>query len=106
MSHKDWKVGDRIVCVNVTHDTSPTKIIRVVGGLDGLKKGRVYTIRDFVPCMYRSDVCVRLDEIVRCAKGSDVYEPGFLVSRFRRVEPRKTNIGIFTAMLNKTGVNA
>jgi hypothetical protein len=69
--------------------------------------GRVYTIREIgylYPSPLHDHLCVRLVEVVNrpllYAFCDEPLETAFGVSRFRRVQPRKTDISIFTAMLN------
>lgn len=92
MSYADWKVGDRVVCVDASN-------MDFRQGEELPKQGSVYTIRE-IRDLGRG-VAVRLNEIVNPPK---VYRPGvmecgFFARRFRKVQPRKTDIAIFKAML-------
>jgi hypothetical protein len=90
-----FRVGQKVVCVN----DEPGYVIKV----DWLIRGRVYTIR-------------RIDEMAG-GLGLSFYElpdfqkckkSGWAANRFRPIAERKTDISIFTAMLNpsKQGVEA
>lgn len=96
-----FRVGQKVVCVdddvNGRYTPWPFR-----GGIDGLKAGRVYTIRDVG--LYCDVPCLWLCGITRAmAKGWERHgEPGYNVLRFRPVVERKTDISIFTAMLTGT----
>lgn len=98
-------VGQRVVCVDAGLNSQrfgvPPHIV-TNKSLDGLAKGRVYTVRAVGPGSY-SIPALWLQEISRATSFfSDgwVGEPGFASARFRPVVERKTDISIFTAMLN------
>lgn len=101
MSYRDWKVGDKVVCVN---DGYVPQRWKTIGGLDGLTTGKVYTIRRIGP--QYGHVTVSLEEIVRPIRGVKTdgspltEEIGYNPSRFRPVQPRKTDISVFTALLH------
>lgn len=97
----DWKVGDRVVCLDDTPSCEGPFPV----------KGKVYTIRriDFwrhwiaaVP-----GVGVWLCEITRPLDANGREHP-YGAYRFRKVQPRKTSIAIFEAMLhgNRSEVDA
>jgi hypothetical protein len=109
MSYRDWQVGDKVVCINGAW-TDAQNILAVIVGECPLVGGEVYTIAKLGlnptatvsldgSCGF--PVCVWLQEVSHPQKGY-----GFNSGRFRKVQPRKTDISIFTAMLNKTGVDA
>ncbi len=85
MSYRNWHVGMKVVCV----DDSDGQCHRNSGSL---KRGEVYTISrieaDAFPelAVQVSELPYRWYEFVRA-------------SRFRPVQPRKTDISIFTDML-------
>jgi hypothetical protein len=79
-------VGQKVVCINA----GPS---RFTGEATNARKGVVYTVA-WVGS-WRSHPVLLLDEIDP-AHGHD----GFDAARFRPVVERKTDIGIFTAMLN------
>lgn len=91
MSYRDWHVGMKVVCIDDA-------------GVPGarLYRGSVYTIKSIrmsdrdsyfkgVPGPW---LVVELVEII------NPTGTGFNVRRFRPVQPRKTDISLFTAMLN------
>lgn len=101
----DWKVGDKVVCVddaeNGAYD-SPEFV--AVGGLDGLRKDAVYTIRSVGPDPEDGFLSVWLEEIYRQTFRG--VETGYAIQRFRKVQPRKTSIAIFERMLKPERVDA
>lgn len=98
----DWKVGDRVQCVDN-------------GGAigrwwnDAPVVGKIYTIRS-IHLDHRGDVTVWLNEIQRDPRAIQEHGPlvGYYPRRFRKVQPRKTSIAIFEAMLhgNRSEVDA
>lgn len=106
MAYHDWHVGMKVVCVDgnpgfVGHDRS------LLPGEQFPIEGVVYTIREIgllYPASVTRNVLVRLNEIVlpamRYLQVARPYEGAFLASRFRPVQERKTDISVFTAMLN------
>lgn len=101
MSYLDWKVGDKVVCVKQYDFNAavmlPTDTLPVEGG--------IYTIRE-IGCLhpnYPKAAAIRLREIrnrqvMRIETGTAI-ELFFFASRFRRVQPRKTDISIFQRLL-------
>lgn len=100
----DWVVGDKIICVNdiftnenIGHpqDKRPTA-------------GNKYTIRSIRFNEELNSVQVRLVEIVNPVRrygyksGVKQEEGAFNISRFRKLQTKKTSIEIFKAMLNKS----
>lgn len=90
-----WHVGMKVVCVNDG------------GGLPefhGLTNGVVYTIREIgVAPSWHVDSgtpVIKLVEIRRPVPRSEPEEIGYRITRFRKVQPRKTDISIFTRFLN------
>lgn len=82
---KDWHVGMKVVCVNDINSVRPPTH-------SGLLKNRIYTIRNFEPPPpFLDKAQLRVEE----SKG--VY----FCDRFRPVQPRKTDISIFTSLLLK-----
>lgn len=94
MSYNDWYVGMKVVCV----DGSAHSYIR-----DAIspRKGGVYTIRNLEANPRTGRLNVQLCEIVNpeVEARDGCGEPYFGASRFRPVQTRKTDISIFTAML-------
>lgn len=69
-------------------------------------KGGIYTIRDV--CWFYDGCYLRLNEIHNVAWDDETYgltEPGFMVSGFRPVVERKTDISIFERMLHPEPVS-
>lgn len=101
-SYLDWQVGDRVVC---HRDPRPTFKKWNPVGFAKPEVGKVYTLREiFAETRFRNSrgaVYVRLAEIVNQPVDTFVglYEPAFAASLFRKVQPRKTSIAIFKAML-------
>lgn len=97
-----FRVGQKVVCV----DARPTNIF----GLSVLESGRVYTVRWVGLWGYAArrpnQLCIRLEEIDR---GEDpgaphmieIFDMPFRATRFRPVVEKKTDISVFTAMLNQ-----
>lgn len=102
-AYLDWKVGDKVVCIdaNLYDDGYDPKTMYLYGDLDGLEKDKIYTIREFYIDSYDLEICICLDEIHRELDEVLWRESGYLVRRFRKVQKRKTDISIFTEMLNK-----
>ena len=100
MSYVDWKVGDKVVCVDDTlGNYSSWKVADEC--MDGLVAGRVYTIRRVG--VFAGTLCVWLREIHRPLRGRlcrQFGEIGFAAARFRPVQTRKTDISVFTRILN------
>jgi len=94
MSYRDWHVGMKVVCVDDSNRTYEHM------GFTYVKKGSVYTIRE----MYMTTrLAILVEEVVNrpaAVRGHGIREPGFGACHFRPVQPRKTDISIFTAMLN------
>lgn len=99
-------VGQKVVCINDTVELAlglARSTVTFVGGLDGLTKGQVYTIKEIIDdktFSYKEKVLILvLDEIIRpvdTVKPAN-YSPGFISYRFRPL--KETDISIFTAML-------
>jgi len=90
MSYRDWHVGMKVVCVD--NSTWEHK----------LTLNRIYTITaigvpDFCDTLY-----VGLAE-TPSRSGASLH---WRIERFRPVQPRQTDISMFTAMLNKDKVPA
>lgn len=101
MSYRDWKAGDKVVCVE------PWSLKPGLGYGDevGPTVGQTYTIREigFFHGRYPNRLQVRLVEIVNQSRPYErlgMWEQCFRASRFRPVQKRSTDISIFTAMLN------
>ena len=105
-----FRVGQKVVCVDDSEPSS-THVVgydghhwQYFGGLDGLTKGAIYTVRAFVQNHINGGVSLCLAEIFRehtIRSGIDIGECGYRASRFRPVVERKTDISIFTEILRK-----
>lgn len=102
-----FSVGMKVVCVDDSDRDESVPGWTLRGGMDGLRKGAIYTIRSvFISPAWRSPV-VRLEEIQRLPLShynGVAFESGYDPDRFRPVVTRKTDISIFTDMLTTTRV--
>jgi hypothetical protein len=103
----NFTVGQKVVCVDEVR--SSLRELASWFGITVPVKGGVYTIRK--TGLYNGDPAVWLCEIVNPAVrylNGEVMEQPFKAARFRPLVKRKTDISIFTAMLNpsKQGVPA
>lgn len=94
-----FRVGQKVVCVDSKLPTHARN-----RNMDGLTEGAIYTIRATDVWCWVNDRYdgVYLVEIVRAVVPGCEHEPEvpFWKHRFRPVVERKTDISIFTAMLN------
>ena len=106
MAYLDWKVGDKVVCVAAGMPTYKTSRW---GQFNRPEVGTIYTLREiFVETRFTgistkaSPVFIRLMEVTNPEVDTYVgpYEPAFSARCFRKVQPHKTDITIFTAMLD------
>lgn len=87
-----FRVGQKVVCVDVSYFGPNTSLLR---------KGDVYTIASVDAYEdAHGEYGVTLVEII--PQPAPGWRDGFRASRFRPVVERKTDISIFTAMLNPT----
>lgn len=97
-------VGQKVVCIN--DQTIDPKPGARPAQLDGITRGRVYTIRHVSAAPFHG---IRLVEIFRCQPR--YYGGGYMVdlpydaSRFRPVVERKTDISIFHRILRDASKN-
>lgn len=95
-----WYVGQKVVCIDDTHwDTRK--------GEKTPKINQIYTIREIVDDPYSPkpfQVAFRFEEIVNKLEEylGGRTEKAFRERRFKPLEENKTDISIFTEMLNKT----
>ena len=95
MSYRDWYVGMKVVCHRRFLSMEPFE--------KGPLEDTIYTIRTIEPSFDEDpDPAIRLVEIVNppfpYAEG--YHEVQFIARHFRPVQPRKTDISIFTSMLS------
>jgi hypothetical protein len=99
-----FHVGQKIVCVDDLDDISLAEKLGlfIVGDLDGLTKGAIYTIRALITDPVTGVYCARLHEIHRqpMPYRGGTFEVGFRITRFRPVVEKKTDISIFTRILD------
>lgn len=102
----NFHVGQKVVCIDGT--VRPAKHrVRLIHPMKFFPiKGQVYTIREMMMGELSGKVCLRFheipDEIVFYVYRGSEYEgvPVWEASCFRPLVERKTDISIFTAMLN------
>lgn len=95
----DWKVGDRVVYAPPPAFSPPQGSKH-----KPLVVGKVYSLREIILHPLTGDVGVLLAEVVNSIHPAFDTERGYYANSFRKVEPRKTDISLFTAMLNRTDV--
>lgn len=97
----DFQVGDKVVCINDEQEfgkkNCPNPNVNWRDEKLNLIKGKVYTITAIGFIDLFNDVTVKLAEIPP-RSGLDY---GYHHMRFRKVQPKKTDISIFTQMLTK-----
>jgi len=102
MNYRDWHVGMRVVCIKRVNPRT-----RISGARYPDYRG-IYTIREIRDDKRKDGLLtILLREIdnsdfigVLLPNGYGYLEPGFPANAFRPVQPRKTDISIFTAMLH------
>lgn len=102
MSYLDWKVGDRVVCLKHVNPS-----VRVPRG-NYPECGGVYAIREIRDDNHSDGhltiLLVGIDNrhLIGVRRGNTYgyKEPGFPIHGFRKIDPRATDISIFTAMLH------
>lgn len=99
-AYLDWHVGMKVVAVGGGED-GPRSIKNKPSDAQMPKRGSVYTIRQMN--MWPDGLTILLEELDNShliARGFGTIEPGFNAAKFRPVQTRKTDISIFTALLN------
>lgn len=86
MSYLDWHVGMKIVCVDNVDDELPPNP----------KCGQVYTIS----WIGAAEDVIMVDLLELPNPDSADFYRGYSADIFRKVQPRKTDISCFTAILN------
>lgn len=98
----NFKVGQKVVCINDNLKQFDIPGMVYIDSLDGLRKGVIYTIRSVYIESYgphEGEVSVRLEEIIRpSAYGNEV---GYNPLRFKPLVEKKTDISIFQSMLKR-----
>ena len=102
-----YRCGQKVICIN---DRGWSAIAMMNSNRIFPIKGRVYTIRQiYADDLFAKGIPFLLYEIVNDKSDNfigyegQLLEPGFLASRFRPVNEKKTSIDVFTAMLRPTG---
>lgn len=86
-----FRVGQKVVCID---DREPIILPGYLPGMDGLTRGRIYTVRRAGLCSeYDGRPAICLYEINR------LFDSPYWAHRFRPIVERKTSIAIFTAIL-------
>lgn len=90
-------VGQKVVCVN----DKPLAGFAPFGGAEKLIVGAVYTIARILVDSHDIEI-VHLEEVHRDQQSIEDWGPdcGYRAVRFRPIVEKKTDISIFTAMLN------
>ena len=89
-------VGQKVVCVDDTPDKHPMR----AANMAGLMAGTIYTVRAIRVHDHSGRPGLMLQEIMRPILGGDGREQPFSVQRFRPAVERKTDISIFTRILD------
>lgn len=100
MSYVNWHAGMKVVCLDI--EWPPLAAAAVANGCRLPEPGRIYTIREIDVDARDGKVYVRLCEIRNPRVKLHPWSPGepkFGARRFRPLQPRKTDISIFTDML-------
>ena len=101
-----FKVGQKIVCVNAATGQFVVSGIRYRQGMDGLKAGEIYTVRNCVPngnefyWGWVKGPMVWLQEIIR-PTGLMGMEPGYAAARFVPVQETGMRMLRRIAMMRK-----
>ena len=96
-----FEIGQKVVCIRGSQDNNITVLIW--GGYH-VHEGEVYTIRGFAANpIDMTSPGVYLEEIIN-PSGLLGDEVAYRMDRFRPIVEKKTDISVFTEMLNKAGV--
>lgn len=94
-----FRVGQKVVCVSVGQNVPGRNTVAKY-----LKQGAIYTIRELCDFPYEPDrdlgPGVRLEEVYRSPIDGEWEDYPFSIYRFRPLTEKKTDISVFTAMLN------
>lgn len=96
-----FEVGQAVECIDDKH--GPFRKINgwiLLPDLDGLTRGRIYTIRRVGTEHVTGTPAVWLKEIVRHIKYDEPEEPGFLARRFRPLPDER--LDVFRSLLEPT----
>lgn len=98
-----FRVGQKVVCIRGSHDRADH--VRLAGA-QHVFESTIYTIRDLVLSNPHHRPAVLLEEVVNPLSLIWGTEYCFDITRFRPLIERKTDISIFTRMLNPSQVDA
>jgi hypothetical protein len=110
-----FRIGQLVVCIDDSIQESGIvfskrlhKPFLLRGDLNGLTRGQIYTVRGIDLDWVDEKPVLFLEEIIRPKLHHEHAETGFLASRFRPVQERKsqTDISIFLKMLSPKKVDA
>lgn len=95
MSYLDWHVGMKVVCIEMNVRNADVRLFP-----DLPQKGRVYTVSR-ITTAFTGEIGIQLREVNTPIVGRKHKKQGLFPARwFRPVQKRKSDISIFTAMLN------
>ena len=98
-------VGQKVVCVDDSLPPNDMNMARELG-IELPMRGSIYTVREIVTDFVPGRNHLRLNEIpnpvIEEWEDEKAAEPAFSFWRFRPLIERKTDISIFTAMLDPT----
>lgn len=87
-NYTSWYVGMKVVCIETEDDPEPPNPVY----------GEIYTISWIGVGVDGPAVLIDLLELPN--PENEEFDRGYLASAFRRVQTRKTDISVFTAMLS------
>lgn len=99
-----FRVGQEVVCVNASPSLYQPRIKAWHSKSETPVEGQIYTVR--AVGWSHGVASIRLNEIKRCECEQCVRmdKSWYGASRFRPVQKRKTDISVFTALLNTKSV--
>ena len=95
-----FEVGDEVVFIGPGLWTQWLDLLEM--GYVVCQHDVVYTVRAVIPCPVSGDLGLLLKEIVNPPHPLFGHEHAFYAGEFRKVLKRKTDISIFTKLLNPT----
>lgn len=91
--------GTEIICINDTQHIFSIPGVRYIEGLDGLQKGSLYTIREWILNPHYNSPAIRLNEIIRPSTNSFKVEFGYNPGRFRLLDIHSSLTELLTSVL-------
>jgi hypothetical protein len=88
MSYRDWHVGMKVVCIACSAVWVRPLVV-----------GKIYTLRAIIKHPETDEIGVYLEEVRNDIHPRYGMERGYFAAAFRPIQPRETDISIFTAML-------